>query len=273
MASYKKLITAINKKKSLLCVGLDSDINKIPANIFSKDINGLFDFNKAIIENTEDFASAYKINFAFYEQYGSDGFDLINKTLKLIPNDIFTIADAKRGDIGNTSAAYSKCVFNYMNFDSITVNPYMGIDSISPFLEDTSKMIFVLALTSNLGSNDFQRLVSNHKPIYQHIIEKMINIFDKENVGFVIGATHPNELAEIRKIITDNVVLVPGVGTQGGDIDAILAANNNLPALINVSRSIIYPECINSNDNSSLCFFESVNKTAAFYKDAFNDKK
>ena len=269
MDSYNKLIEAINKKKSLLCVGLDSDINKIPHNIFSKNINGLFDFNKAIIENTKQFAAAYKINFAFYEQYGKDGFDLINKTLELIPNDIFTIADAKRGDIGNTSAAYSTSVFSCMNFDSITVNPYMGIDSISPFLENKNKMIFVLALTSNNGSNDFQRLISANKPIYQHIIEKILNAFDVKNVGFVIGATHPNELANIRNIISQNFILIPGIGAQGGDIDAVIKANNDLPAIINVSRAIIYPEYINAGNNTNSNFYERVSEKASFYQKAF----
>ena len=233
----------------MLCVGLDSDINKIP-NCFEKNILGLFEFNKIIIEQTQNICSAYKINFAFYEQYGNEGFELIKRTLQIIPENIFTIADAKRGDIGNTSAAYSKSVFNHFNFDSITVNPYMGLDSISPFLEDKSKFIFLLALTSNKGSNDFQRLISDGKPIYQHIIEKSAKEFSYENLGFVIGATHPDELAELRKIIPENPILIPGVGAQGGDIQAIKKANSNSTALINVSRAIIYPE-INSTEKIS----------------------
>jgi len=244
MISYNKLINSVNKKNTFLCVGLDSDINKIPNN-FVKNINGLFEFNKMIINYTKQFTAAYKINFAFYEQYGGDGYRLINETIKLIPNDIFIIADAKRGDIGNSSVAYSKSVFQQMNFDAITISPYMGIDSISPFVEDKNKMIFVLALTSNPGSNDFQRIIANNKPLYKHIIEKISNNFDLKNVGFVIGATHPNELTDIRNIIPNNVILIPGVGTQGGNINQIIKANNNAPALINVSRDIIYADNIN----------------------------
>jgi orotidine-5'-phosphate decarboxylase len=262
MTSYKKAINIIKNKESLLCVGLDSDISKIPHSLFSADINGLYDFNRAIIENTKEFATAYKINFAFYEQYGSDGFNLIKKTLELIPSNIFTIADAKRCDISNSSAGYSKSVFDSMNFDSVTVNAYMGIDSVAPFLENKNKMVFVLALTSNPGSNDFQRLMIDKKPLYEHIIEKVNNSFATENIGFVIGATHSKELNEIRKKIENNFILIPGVGVQGGNIADIVEANNNLPAFINVSRGIIYPEVGNFN--------EKVSEMALYYKNAFN---
>ena len=261
MTSYKKAINIIKNKKSLLCVGLDSDISKIPHNLFSPDINGLYDFNKTIIENTKEFAAAYKINFAFYEQYGSDGVCLIKKTLELIPSDIFTIADAKRGDIGNSSVGYSKCVFDFMNFDSITVNPYMGMDSVAPFLENKNKLVFLLALTSNPGSNDFQRLIIDNKPLYEHIIEKANNSFPTENVGFVVGATHPEELNEIRKKTENNFILIPGIGFQGGNIDAVIKANNNFPAFINVSRGIIYHNVDNFN--------ERVSEMALYYKNAF----
>jgi orotidine-5'-phosphate decarboxylase len=261
--SHQKLLNSIANKNSLLCVGLDTDINKIPLQFFTKDFDGLLNFNKTIIEQTQEFTAAYKINFAFYEQYGSDGFDLIRKTLQLIPQNIFTIADAKRGDIGNTSAAYSTMVFGYFDFDSITINPYMGVDSIEPFLEDKTKFIFVLALTSNQGSFDFQRLISADKPVYQHIIQKLINTFTKENLGFVIGATHPQELNDLRQIIPNNVMLIPGVGTQGADIEQVIKANNNAPAVINVSRAIIYPTISDNN------FANSVRQTALFYKNSF----
>ncbi|MDR0927901.1 MAG: orotidine-5'-phosphate decarboxylase [Ignavibacteria bacterium] len=250
--SYNKLISAIKSKKSMLCVGLDSDISKIPAESFSKNINGLFEFNKTIIAQTADICAAYKINFAFYEQYGSDGVDLLKQTLQIIPQDIFTIADAKRGDIGNTSTAYSKSVFQYFMADSITVNPYMGIDSIVPFLEDTDKFIFLLALTSNKGSYDFQRLECDGKPLYLHIIEKSAKEFEVENLGFVIGATHPTELGDIRKLIPNNAVLIPGVGAQGGDVSAVMAANGGGPALINVSRAVIYPDIIDNDFGASV---------------------
>jgi len=263
MTSYEKLVNSISKKQSMLCVGLDSDIKKIP-NCFEKNCAGLFEFNKTIIEQTKDFCSAYKINFAFYEQYGSEGFDVIEKTLQIIPEDIFTIADAKRGDIGNTSLAYSNSVFNYFNFDSVTVNPYMGLDSISPFLEDKSKFVFLLALTSNNGSNDFQRLLSDGKPIFQYVIEKTSKVFTNKNLGFVIGATHPKELEILRNIIPEHTILIPGVGTQGGDITAVRKANGNSLALINVSRAIIYP---NDTDISFNDFARTVNDIAKKYKD------
>jgi len=264
MNSYNKLLNSITKNNSILCVGLDSDISKMPVH-FEKNIYGLFDFNQTVIEQTKDFAAAYKINFAFYEQYGSDGFGLIKQTLDLIPQNIFTVADAKRGDIGNTSSAYAKSVFDFFSFDSITVNPYMGFDSIAPFLEDKSKFVFLLALTSNKGSNDFQRLISDGKPIYQHIIEKTVKKFPKENIGFVIGATHPKELFDLRKIIPENAILIPGVGTQGGDIRAIKEANNKSLALINVSRAIIYPEIVDND------FAKSVHNIAKKYRNDFNN--
>ncbi len=263
MMSFKKLQSSIKKSNSLLCIGLDSDISKLP-NVFSKDINGLLSFNQCIIEATSDIVAAYKINFAFYEQYGKDGFDVLEKTFKLIPTTIFTIADAKRGDIGNTTAAYATSVFNYFNADSVTVNPYMGLDSIDKFLDDKNKFIFILALTSNPGSNDFQRLIADNKFIYQHIIEKSIANYSKENIGFVIGATHPKEIENIRKIIPSYSLLIPGIGTQGGNIKEVINANDNGTALINVSRAIIYPQ-INKNNINILEFATIVRQTAIKY--------
>lgn len=259
MTSYQKLIDSISRKGTMLCVGIDPDINKMPE-CFEKNINGLAEFIKTIVEQTKDVTAAYKINFAFYEQYGSDGFDLIKQILKAIPTDVFTIADAKRGDIGNTSSAYAKSVFNFFNFDSVTVNPYMGFDSIAPFVEDKSKFIFLLSLTSNQGSYDFQRLVADNKPIYQHIIEKAASQFSKENIGFVIGATHPKELSELRKLIPHYPILIPGVGAQGGNIQSVLEANNNSTALINISRAIIFPQIIDND------YAKSVYKTVLEYK-------
>lgn len=268
MKSFDKLKESIKKADSLLCVGLDSDINKIPS-CFKKDVNGLFDFNKCIIETTKDVAAAYKINFAFYEQYGTEGFDLLKKTFDLIPKNTFTIADAKRGDIGNTSAAYAKAVFEYFNADSITVNPYMGIDSIEPFLKDLNKFVFILALTSNPGSNDFQRIVADKKPVYQHVIEKAADKYSEENIGFVVGATHPGELAQIRKIIPNYTFLIPGIGAQGGNIKEVLKANNNGLAVINVSRAVLYPE-LKENNIDELAFAEAVRQKACMF---YNDMK
>lgn len=265
MSAFDKLQKSINQKNSILCIGLDSDLKKIPDS-FEKSFNGLLEFNKCIIEATSDMAAAYKINFAFYEQYGSDGFDLLKQTFELIPNDVFTIADAKRGDIGNTSAAYSKAVFDFFKADSITVNPYMGFDSIEPFLEDKSNYVFLLVLTSNPGSYDFQRLSSDGKFLYQHVIEKSTSRFTKENLGFVVGGTHAEELAEIRKQAQENCLLIPGVGAQGASISAIRKAIGNSLALINVSRAIIYPQLKGETDK--LDFSVEVRKTASnFYKE------
>lgn len=261
-----KLMNAIANKKSLLCVGLDTDLAKLPQKLFTQDFYGLLAFNKMVIEQTQDFAAAYKINFAFYEQYGDIGFNLIRKTLEFIPDKIFTIADAKRGDIGNTSVAYSKMAFNAFNFDAITVNPYMGIDSVASFLTNPAKMVFVLALTSNPGSFDFQRLMSDNKPVYQHVVEKFANEFSADNLGFVVGATHPQELQQLRKTIPNNVILIPGVGAQGGDVEQVLAANAGAPAIINVSRAILYPSAVGSGEDATS---QAVYTVAKHYRDAF----
>ncbi len=265
MQSFTKLKASIQKAKSILCVGLDTDIKKIP-NCFESNFDGLLEFNKSIIEATFDVAAAYKINFAFYEQYGSDGFDLLKKTFELIPQNIFTIADAKRGDIGNTSAAYAKSVFDFFKADSITINPYMGFDSIEPFLENKDKYIFLLALTSNPGSYDFQRISSDGKLLYQHVIEKSTSHFAKENLGFVVGGTHIDELSQIRKQVPENCLLIPGVGAQEASASAICEINGSSPALINVSRAIIYPKLEEGSDK--LDFAEKVRNSAGnFFKE------
>lgn len=263
MNSYNKLLELINSKKNYLCVGLDTDYNKIPE-IFKKNNNynisqTIIDYNNTIIENTKDKAISYKINFAFYEELGSRGFDIIEKALDIIPNNIFTIADAKRGDIGNTSKSYAKSVFDYFKFDSITISPYMGEDSISPFLEYEDKITFLLCLTSNKGSNDLQRLnigkfsqkLNSEMTLYQYVMDKYSEMFNYQNIGFVVGATHPNEILELRKLNDKSVFLIPGIGAQGGDLENTLINNNkfnkNSPCLINVSRAIIYPEIDNKD--------------------------
>ncbi len=263
MKAFDKLKAIQEKNKSTLCVGLDSDISKIPAQ-FSKDINGLLEFNKTIIKATEKHACAYKINFAFYEQYGADGFNAIEETLKLIPRNIYTIADAKRGDIGNTSAAYSRAILEAMNFDSITVNPYMGSDCVMPFLENKDKMVFLLALTSNKGSEDFQLLDLGGMKLYQKIIETTSKWSDETNIAYVVGATHPEYVAGIREQIPNNFLLFPGVGTQGGDTKGLLSANALCPYLINVSRDVIYP----AGDGD---FAEKVENKAKHYQALFNE--
>ena len=263
MNSYKKLIEIQTKNKSILCVGLDSDIDKLPIHLKTKGIKGLVEFNKNIIDCTKDLCCAYKINFAFYEQFGIDGIAALRKTFEFIPSEIFTIADAKRGDIGNTSTAYAKSIFEIYDADSITVSPYMGKDSILPFLEFTNKLTFLLALTSNPSSLDFQRLESNGKPVYQHVIQKSMEWSEKDNIGYVVGATHPKELEEIRSYCKENVILIPGIGSQGGDISATLKANNNKPAIINVSRAIIY--CSSESDYAEKARLEAIK-----YKNSFS---
>lgn len=261
MNAYEKFIDCREKNNSLLCVGLDTDVGKLPQGI-SKDISGIYEFNKKVIEATKDLVCAYKINFAFYEQYGTAGIEIMKKTFDLIPHGIFTIADAKRGDIGNTSSAYAKSVFEYFGADSVTLSPYMGSDSIQPFLEHKSKMAFLLALTSNKGSADFQRLQSGGEPFYKHVIKRSAQWAGKDNLGYVIGATHPGELVEIRNEIPDRVILIPGVGSQGGDTAAVLKANNSGPAMINVSRDIIYT-------SHEADFEVHIRERAQYYKDVF----
>lgn len=268
MIAYDKLIAIQKSNNSKLCVGLDSDLAKIP-NHFTKDIQGLVDFNSAVIEATKSLCSCYKINFAFYEQYGSDGFDAIEQTLQLIPKEIFTIADAKRGDIGNTSSAYACAVFENLDFDSITVNPYMGSDCVIPFLENPDKYVFLLALTSNQGSNDFQLLDVGGAKLYQKVIEVSSKWADEKHLGYVVGATHPEYVSGIRKIVPDRFLLFPGVGTQGGSAEDLLRANSVSsskisPYLVNVSRDVIYP-------TKEADFAEKVQAKAEYYQSLFNE--
>ncbi|MBK9248074.1 MAG: orotidine-5'-phosphate decarboxylase [Ignavibacteria bacterium] len=239
MSILDKLTAIQHHHQSRLCVGLDTDITKIPNHLRDSD-KGLLKFNLGIIEATAAHASAYKFNFAFYEQYGKRGMKVLRKSLEAVPKGIITIADAKRGDIGNTSTAYAKAVFEDMNFDAITVSPYMGRDSVEPFLQYEDKLVFVLALTSNPGSTDFQHIISDKKPLYRHVIEKSMTWEGKSALGFVVGATHPKELGEIREYAPTNVFLIPGIGSQGGDIAATMQANGSGPAIVNVSRGIIY---------------------------------
>lgn len=262
MTTFEKFQKIKQKNNSILCVGLDTDIQKIP-NKFEKKVSSILDFNKSIIDATADLVSAYKINFAFYEQYGVEGFSIIKETLDYIGDDIVTIADAKRGDIGNTSEAYAKSVFEYFKADAITVNPYMGSDSVKPFLNFKDKMTFILAVTSNKGSLDFQRIISNGKPIYHYVIDKSKKWASPKNLGYVIGATHPDVLKQIRQDLPNNCFLIPGIGAQGGSITETIQANENGPAIINVSRSIIYAS--SGND-----YISSVRKQAEFYKKSFN---
>ncbi len=232
-----------NKEGKFICVGLDSDISKIPRHLH-KFSNPILEFNKLIIESCSEYAAAFKFNFAFYERDGFKLIDTIRESLLQIPKDILVIADAKRGDIGNTSEMYSKAILDDLNFDSITVNPYMGEDSVSPFLQHQDKLTFILALTSNPGAKDFEKLkLENGKYLFQHVIEK-INIWNhKKNCGIVFGATNTNELKENLILFGDLPVLLPGIGAQGGSLTEVISTFMNAKRkdyLINVSRSLIY---------------------------------
>jgi orotidine-5'-phosphate decarboxylase len=236
------LFKKIQDKKSFLCVGLDTDLSKIPSHLL-KTTDPVFEFNKQIIDQTAEFAVAYKPNIAFYEALGPKGWESLQKTLEYIPKEIFTIADAKRGDIGNTSGLYAKAFFETMDFDSITVAPYMGVDSVKPFLEFEDKWVILLALTSNEGSADFQLISSQSgKPLFQEVLEKSSKWGNPDNMMYVVGATRGEKIAEVRKIVPEHFFLVPGVGAQGGSIEDVAryGMNSHCGLLVNSSRGIIY---------------------------------
>ncbi len=237
-----ELIEQIKLKKSFLCVGLDTDLSKIPPHLLETD-DPIFEFNKAIIDATKDFAVAYKPNTAFYECHGPKGWESLKKTMDYIPKNIFTIADAKRGDIGNTSRYYADTFFNYLNCDSVTVAPYMGEDSVSPFLEYENKWVILLALTSNQGALDFQMIKdANNEELFKKVLKKSQEWGSDENLMFVVGATRAEGIAEVRKIAPKIFFLVPGVGAQGGSVAEVAEYgwNDDCGLLINSSRGIIY---------------------------------
>lgn len=237
----QSLIQQIKSKKSYLCVGLDSDIIKIPQHLLQHE-DPVFEFNKAIIDATHDLCVCYKINTAFYESNGLKGWQSMEKTLNYIPKDIFTIADAKRGDIGNTSTQYAKAFFEAMNFDSITVAPYMGKDSVKPFLDFENKWTIVLGLTSNEGAFDFQYLKNENQELFKTVIQKVSEWGTDENLMFVIGATKTAQLQEVRDLIPNHFLLVPGVGAQGGSLEEVskIGMNDDIGLLVNASRQIIF---------------------------------
>ena len=242
----KDLISQIKRKKSFLCIGLDTDINKIPRFLLDTD-DPIFEFNKKIIDATNSYCVAYKPNIAFYESLGLNGWKALEKTINYINSyypEIFTIADAKRGDIGNTSSMYAKAYFETLNFDSITINPYMGKDSVEPFLEYQNKHTIILALTSNVGAFDFQtkNIADNSKKLYEEVIRTSTSWKNSNQLMYVVGATKASYLKEIRNIVPNNFLLIPGVGAQGGDLKEVCdnGLNNEVGLLINSSRSIIY---------------------------------
>jgi orotidine-5'-phosphate decarboxylase len=240
----QQLIDQIKIKKSFLCVGLDVDLNKIPKHLLELE-DPIFEFNKAIIDATHDLTVSYKPNTAFYEAYGIKGWISLQKTINYINEkhpEIFTIADAKRGDIGNTSSMYAKAFFEDLNFDSVTVAPYMGKDSVEPFLAFENKHTIMLALTSNEGAFDFQTLNVDGKELYKQVLETSKTWKNSENLMYVVGATKAEYFTEIRKIVPDSFLLVPGVGAQGGSLSEVCkyGMNDNVGLLINSSRGIIY---------------------------------
>jgi len=246
-----ELFQNIKSKQSFLCVGLDTDLEKIPSHLKSMD-DPVFEFNKQIIDATIPYAVAYKPNLAFYEVLGPSGLESLEKTLEYIPDELFTIADAKRGDIGNTSNMYAKAFFERMNFDSITLSPYMGHDSILPYLEYKGKWAIILALTSNEGSIDFQHLdvAGDHhdffdienKELFELVIDRCEKLGSTDQIMFVVGATKSKFMKNIRARVPDYFFLIPGVGAQGGSLEDVAqsAMNDHCGILVNASRSIIY---------------------------------
>lgn len=239
--TYNELYQQIVLKKSFLCVGLDTDLEKIPSHLKNLP-DPAFEFNRRIIDATKDYCVAYKINTAFYESRGAEGWQTMRQTIEYIPKDVFIIADAKRGDIGNTTDQYAKAFFETLPCDAITVAPYMGADSVTPFLKYQNKWGIVLALTSNKTAEDFQLLEINGTPLYKKVLETSKSWGSKENMMYVVGATRPEMLNEIRKIIPDHFLLVPGVGAQGGSLEEVAkyGMNKQCGLLVNSSRGIIY---------------------------------
>lgn len=240
--TQSELFAQIQKKSSFLCVGLDPDLEKIPTHLRSEP-DPIFSFCKAIIEETADFAVAFKPNIAFFEALGAKGWETLAKVAEIMPKDVFTIADAKRGDIGNTSKLYAKAFFESMDFDSVTVAPYMGKDSVTPFLEFETKWVILLALTSNAGSLDFQLIEDiSGKPLYQSVLEKSQKWGSPENLMYVVGATRGELIGEVRRVAPEHFFLVPGVGAQGGSLADVAkyGMNSTCGLLVNSSRGIIY---------------------------------
>lgn len=238
------LVEQIRKKESFLCIGLDTDLDKLPKHLLQEE-DPIFAFNKAIIDATHHLCVAYKPNTAFYEAYGIKGWQALEKTINYLNinyPEIFTIADAKRGDIGNTSSRYAKAFFQDLGFDSVTIAPYMGRDSVEPFLAFKDRHTILLALTSNMGAFDFQTKMVDGKELYQRVLEISKTYLNSENLMYVVGATKATFLTEIRNIVPNSFLLVPGVGAQGGSLKEVCqyGMTNNVGLLVNSSRGIIY---------------------------------
>ncbi len=266
MHFLEKLDGATKKNKSLVCIGLDTDPAKLPAAVGLAD-NPVLEFNRRIIEATSDLVQSYKLNLAFYEALGSIGYETIRGTLSAIPTGILAIGDGKRGDIGNTSGMYAKALFEDMGFDAVTVAPYMGSDSVKPFLNFADRGVFVLTLTSNPGSRDFQYLEHEGAPLYKRVLERVLTWNGNRNIGLVVGATHPDELAEVRRVSGDVPILVPGLGAQGGDLEKSVRAavtSEGHRALFNSSRAVLYasngPDFADKARSAAIEFRAAVNE-------------
>ncbi len=242
MTFYNRLSGIQHTTNSLLCIGLDTDVTKIPA-FLRKGSNPVLEFNKRIIDATHDLVCAYKLNLAFYEALGKSGWTTIHKTLEHIPRGILTIGDAKRGDIGNTAELYAHSLFDDFQFDACTVSPYMGRDSVEPFLGYKQRGVFILGVTSNPGSRDFQHLKIGKQLLYEHVACKVSGWNTHKNCGLVVGATHPAQLKKIRSLAPQLPLLIPGIGAQGGDLRSAVrygCNENGIGAIVNVSRSVIF---------------------------------
>jgi len=267
MNFIEKLEKAVHKNNSLLCVGLDIDKEMMPSFLFKESEDPYFDFNKSIIDSTKDLVCAYKLNLAFYEVIGKYGFELLEKTINYLPNNVVIILDGKRNDIGNTAKKYAEMLYDTFNADAITVNPYLGSDGILPFLEYEDKCSFILCRTSNPSASDFQDIAASNMSLYQLVAKKIKEWNKISSCGAVVGATYPEELKNIRKILGDNIpILIPGVGKQGGNVEKTIKFGTNINAelaIINSSRGIIYA----GNNNN---FAEESRKKAQFLKNEIN---
>jgi orotidine-5'-phosphate decarboxylase len=261
----KKLKKTLRETNSHLCIGLDSDIRKLPPFLKSYP-NPILEFNNLIVEATKDLVCAYKLNIAFYERAQETGLEAMRETLKSIPEDLVTIADAKRGDIENTSEIYAQEFFDELGFDAITIHPYMGSDSVRPFIRRKNKFVFLLVLTSNYGSKDFQHLKVNKKPLYEIVIEKAQE-WNEHKIGFVIGANYDRELKSITTSYTDVPILVPGIGVQKNSLERAVSAVQHNQFIINQSRSIIYSAPKSANGEQ---FREIIRENAVQARNAIN---
>ena len=265
--NYDQLVATIQSKKNFLCVGLDSDINKIPKHLLKTD-DPVFEFNKQIIDATRDYCVAYKPNTAFYESMGASGWSTLQKTVDYIGTSHFIIADAKRGDIGNTAEQYAKAFFENMPCDSVTISPYMGSDAVTPFLKFDNKFAIVLALTSNEGAKDFQYFADGEMPLYEKVIRQSFNWGDEKNIMFVVGATKAEAFKHIREIAPKHFLLVPGVGTQGGTVADVCkyGLNENIGLLINVSRQVIFAsDAEDFADKARLAAMQLANEMSRYF--------